>query len=314
MGYEKKSSGPPPSSLTSSVAQSQATFPRRHTILSLDLPEAHQALAHLESLMKPDAYSCVTGMRYADNSKYVRWELPADLKTIYLMQITDVQFGHIQCRYERVLEYRDWILAAPNRFMLWCGDMIDASTKLSVGDPWENFAAPAAQVYKFCEIWAPARHRILGFVGGNHERRAFIFGDLGSEIAKYLRIPYSAGRQFVDIHFGAHRPFKISLWHGAGGARTKGAIAQTLDRFVQQGDSQLYLMGHLHQPMVMPMWKQYREGKSQRIALQKVIGAVGSSFLETWATYGEVAGYAAHDVLMACAELEANGKWQVNLR
>ena len=264
--------------------------------------------------MPPDLYPCTTGMRYEDNIKYVKWTFPTDLKTIYLMQITDVQFGHVMCRYDRVAEFRDWVLAEPNRFMLWGGDMIDAGTKLSIGDPWEQIAGPAAQVYKFAEVWAPARNRILGFVGGNHERRSFTYGDLGSEIARLLKIPYSCGRQVVDVYFGQHTPFKISLWHGSGGARTKGAVAQVLDRFMQQGDSQLYLMGHLHQPLIMPAWKQYREPQSQQIRLQKVIGGLGSSFLETWQTYGEVAGFAAHDVLMPCAVLEADGKWEVRLR
>ena len=287
---------------------------RKSLIPTPDLPETKNALAVLESAMAPDVYRCSTGMRFSDNVKYVRWEFPPELDSIYLMQITDVQFGQIMCRYDRVLEFRDWILAEPNRFMLWGGDMIDAGTKLSIGDPWEQIAGPAAQVYKFAEVWAPARHRILGFVGGNHERRAFTYGDLGSEIARVLRIPYSMGRQFIDIYYGKHQPFKISLWHGSGGARTKGAVAQVLDRFMQQGDSQLYLMGHLHQPLIMPAWKQYRDPKSQKIQLQKVIGALGSSFLETWGTYAEVAGFAAHDVLMPCAHLEPNGHWEVILK
>ena len=290
------------------MAQSKSLIPKP------DLPETRNALSLLEANMPPDVYPCQTGMRYQDNVKYVKWEFPETLHTLTLMQITDVQFGHVQCRYNRVIEFRDWILSEPNRFMFWGGDMVDAGTKLSIGDPWEQIAGPAAQVYKFCEVWGPARHRILGYVGGNHERRAFTYGDIGSEIARILRIPYSAGRQAVDVYFGAHQPFKISLWHGAGGARTKGAVAQVLDRFMQQGDSQLYLMGHLHQPLIMPAWKQYREPKSQQIRLQKVIGALGSSFLETWGTYGEVAGYAAHDVLMPCAKLEVDGHWEMLLR
>lgn len=279
------------------------------------LPETRTALAHLETLMHPDEVSIQTGMRYADNVKYVRVEIPPTLDEVLLMQITDVQFGHIACRYDRVIEYRDWILAEPNRFMLWGGDMIDAATKISIGDPWENLAGPLRQIFKFCEVWAPARHRILGYVGGNHERRGqTTYGDLGATIATHLKIPYSLGRQVIDIHYGKHKPFKVSLWHGAGGARTKGTVAQTLDRFMQQGDSQLYLMGHVHQPLVMPIWKQYRHPQTMRVALQKVIGAVGSSFLETWNTYGEAAGFAAHDVLMACTHLTPNGKWEVTLR
>ncbi|KKL48236.1 hypothetical protein LCGC14_2327560, partial [marine sediment metagenome] len=133
-------------------------------------------------------------------------------------------------------------------------------------------------------------------------------------IATMLKIPYSNGRQLIDIHFGDHRPFKASLWHGRGAARTKGTIAQTLQRFMQQGDSQLYLMGHLHQALILPDWKEYRHPVRNTIELKKVIGAVGSSFMETWGTYGEVAGYSAGDVMMARTVLERNEKWEVTLR
>lgn len=193
-----------------------------------------------------------------------------------LIQLTDVQFGHVHCKYQRVMEFRDWVLAAENRFMVWTGDMIDAWAAWSPGRPWENIADPQTQVFKFCEVWAPARHRVLGYVGGNHERRAIpAFGDLGVLLATLLKVPYSNGKQHIDVFFGKHAPFKITQWHGRGGARTKGTVAQTLHRFANDGDSQLYLMGHLHQPLIMPFWKEAR-GAAQRVVLQKCVAALGS--------------------------------------
>lgn len=257
-----------------------------------------------------------SGMVYGEQAKYVAWEVPArKFETIELVQVTDVQFGHAFCKYDRVIEYRDWILAAPNRFMLWTGDNVDAWALWSPGRAFDQICDPQSQVYRFCEVWAPARHRILGYVGGNHERRAIPgFGDLGVLIAQLLRIPYSNGRQFLDIYFGKHAPFKVALWHGGGSGRTKGSIANTLQRFMAQGDAQLYLMGHLHQPLLLPDWKEERDVVRQRVNLKKCIGAVGSSFLETWGTYGEVSGYAGTDVMMARAIVEPNGKWELTLR
>src|SRR3990167_423222 len=257
-----------------------------------------------------------SGMIYGHETKYLTWNFEDfAFDRLELLQITDCQFGHVMCKVDRLKEYRDWILAEPNRFMLWTGDMVDAWAMWSPGDPWDQIGNPQTQVYKFVELWAPARHRILGYVGGNHERRAKPgFGDLGQLLSTLLQIPYSAGRQFIDIYFGKHKPFKISLCHGAGGARTKGTVAQILDRFMQQGDSDLYLCGHVHQPMVMPIWKQVRERGQKRIALRKCFGCVGSSFLETWATYGEIAGYAGHDVLMPRCVLTADGKYELTLK
>jgi len=281
------------------------------------LTQTHQFLQQYWNSLPPDEVAMSSGMHYGEQSKYVNWDFNdgPEHETLELLQITDVQFGHIGCRIDRIKEYRDWVLSKPNRYMLWTGDMVDAWALWSPGTGFEQIADPQSQVMQFCNLWAPARHRILGFVGGNHERRAIpAFGDLGVLIATMLKIPYSNGRQLVDIHFGDHKPFKVSLWHGRGAARTKGTIAQTLQRFMQQGDSQLYLMGHLHQALILPDWKEFRHPTRNRIELRKVIGAVGSSFMETWGTYGEVAGYSAGDVMMARTVLERNGKWEVTLR
>lgn len=247
-------------------------------------------------------------------TKYLSWDFSkAKFNTLELVQITDMQWGHICCKRDRVLEYRDWVLAKPNRYMLWTGDNIDSAHMQSKGTPWENTGSPQQQMFEFVEVWAPARHRILGYVGGNHERRVLTtFGDLGIAIAALLQIPYSRGKQLIDIHFGKHTPFQVSQWHGVGGARTKGTVAQVLTRFASEGDSQLYLMGHLHQPMIIPFWKERRG--VQGIRAVKTIAALGSSFMDNWGSYGEVSGYAAGDVLMPRCLLEKDGSWEVTLK
>ena len=268
--------------------------------------------------MAPDCIKIQTGMHYGEQAKYVTARIEEkDAKkwgTLELIQLTDLQLGHSLCKVQRIIEYRDWILSAPNRFIIMTGDNVDAATIFSPGTPWDNLFGPQSQAYRFAEIFAPARHRILGYVGGNHERRAMpAFGDIGTLIATLLRVPYSAGQQFIDVHFGEHKPFKIHTWHGVGGARTKGAVAQNLDRMMQRGDSQLYLCGHYHQGIVLPGWRTERDIRG-RIKLVKIMGAVGTSFLEFYGGYAEVMGLNPSDTLMARAVLELDGHWQLTLK
>jgi hypothetical protein len=247
-------------------------------------------------------------------AKYLSWDFSkAKFKTLEILQITDMQFGHTCCKVERVIEYRDWVLAKPNRYMVWTGDNIDSATMQSKGTTWENVGTPQQQMFGFCKLWAPARDRILGYVGGNHERRALTtFGDLGITIAALLRVPYSRGKQLIDITFGKHPAFRLAQMHGVGGGRTKGSIAQDLMRFASEGDSQMYFMGHLHQPMIIPFWKERRiDGKIHAV---KTIAARGSSFLETWGSYGEIHGHGPSDVMMPRCVIEADGHWEVTLR
>jgi hypothetical protein len=191
--------------------------------------------------------------------------------------------------------------------------MVDAATVLSVGSPYENKFEPKEQLLKFVEVAMPFRHRILSYVGGNHEfRTSKTFGECGSVIATLLGIPYSNGIQMLDVHFGEHKPFRVSTWHGAGSAKTKGAKLMMLHRFMSQGDSQLYLVGHLHDIVLTYDWRQIR--KNDDIKLEKICGVMSSSFLDFWGGYGERAGLTPSDTLMARVILEPTGRWETTLR
>lgn len=269
----------------------------------------------MEKRLPSDVLDLDCSHRIGDEAKYVSVRIDPELypKGIELLHITDVQFGHLMCNVPKFREYRDWILAKPNRFTLWGGDMVDAAHAMSVASPYENSVEPQQQVFQFVREAAPMRHRIIAYVGGNHERRSSkMFGDLGHLIATLLRIPYSAGKQLVDIHYGEHKPFKVSLWHGGTGSKTKGAKMQMLHRFMQQGDSQLYLVGHLHDVMQTFDWRERRKGR--RIVLEKFAGAMSSSFLEYWGTYAEVAGLAPSDTMMWRVILEPTGHWEMTIR
>lgn len=268
-------------------------------------------LKRFRSLFEECPLNLISGMHHGDQTKYLRYNLTHLAEPIDLIQITDMQFGHVLCKEDKVIAFRDWVLAKPNRYMLWTGDNVDAGTKLSVGSPWEQKMEPQGQIYSFCEIWAPARHRILAYVGGNHERRGVpTFGDLGSLIAYLLEIPYSGGRQFIDFQFG-RKTIGVDLWHGTGAARTAGAQMMMLDRFMQTGDADVYLCGHIHTAMVRFFWRMRRKPWENTIRLHRVGGAISTSFLEYFNTYAEVAGMAPSGLLMARIVIKPSGQWEL---
>ena len=249
-------------------------------------------------------------------ARYLRWDFSnVKTETIELLQITDIQYGHKACAVEKLHEYLAWVLAEPQRYVSLGGDLVDAGHVQSKGSPFEQIGDPQEELWNFVRIMAPVRHRILGYVGGNHERRSIpTFGDIGKSIATILKIPYSPGKQHIDITFGKHRPFKITTWHGGGSGQTPGAIANSLVRLMSQSDSQLYLTGHLHQAMTIPTSREVRDSKGG-MKLVKVVGARGSSFLNHYGTYAEVVmGCAPQAILMPRTVLEKNGHWEVTLR
>ena len=246
---------------------------------------------------------------------YVTLSLEDHPTLVELIHITDVQYGHQSFKPARFQEFSAWILESPHRFILLGGDLIDAATQFSVQSPYENKWEPSEQVLRLVEdLLMPQRPRILGYVGGNHERRtAKGFGAAGRLIATLLGIPYSRGVQHIDVFYGEHQPFKVSLWHGGGSARTKGAKAQLLHRFMHQADSDVYLVGHLHDVVLLFDWRQKRL-ENGKIDLVKYAGAMSSSFLEYWNTFAEEAGIPPTDTMMARIGLEPDGGWEVTLR
>lgn len=271
-------------------------------------------LARLKALRPDDVVRLDTGMHYGEESKYVTVRFdPRKYSTIELLALTDVQFGHLYCNEDKFDEYLRWLLSEKNRFVLFLGDMIDAATAISIASPYENTVEPQGQVFRFVEKAMPIRHRILGYCGGNHERRGVkTFGDLGRLIATLLEVPYSAGKQFIDVHYGEHTPFRNSIWHGRGASITKGAKAQMLHRFMGQGDSQAYWVGHLHDGIILFDWREKRE--RGRIKLEKIVGTMSTSFLEHYGTYAEVAGLPGSDTMMTRVVLYPTGKWELTAR
>lgn len=270
----------------------------------------------IEKVLQDYAPTLAQSMVIRGQARYVTWDFRnLDFETLELLQITDIQFGHKECNEEKLHEYLNWVITEPNRYILLGGDLVDAGHKLSKGSPFEQIGDPQEELWRFAELFAPYRHRVLGYVGGNHERRSIdTFGDLGKSLATILQLPYSPGKQHIDILFGEHDPFAITQFHGRGAGRTKGAITNVIVDLMRQSDSQLYLVGHLHQAQTVIDWREYRDGYGG-MQLQKIVGGMGSSFLKHYGTYAEVIMAAnPQDTMMHRTVLDKNGKWEVTLR
>lgn len=251
-----------------------------------------------------DVLSLTLSQRMQYEAKYVTLTVPDSFKEFEIVHITDVQYGHITCAVDKFRKFLDWILEVDNRFVVFGGDMIDSVTKQSVGGTHDNLWEPSEQILRFVEETARIRHRVLGYVGGNHERRV---PGQAMLIASLLRIPYSSGEQVIDINFGDHRPFKVGLYHGSGSAVTAGAIAQKIDRWMKKMNCNLYFIGHLHRfQLLVDARVMAHRG---RFKLQDVVGLMSTSFQEYWGSYAEVAGLNPSRIRMGRAVLEPDGHW-----
>ena len=121
-----------------------------------------------------------------DQIKYLSYEFPKKFPQVEIIHLTDLQIGSKKFLKAKFLNYRQWILAEPYRFAVLGGDVVDAATLLSIGSPYDNEGEPIEQVDVATELLQPLADagRILGYVGGNHERRTIKTGDLHRDIPK----------------------------------------------------------------------------------------------------------------------------------
>ena len=242
--------------------------------------------------------------------------LPEDWDTPIIFVKGDEQLGHVTCDEDRIIKDITWVEKNPQCVVMLLGDAIDAATDRSPGSIRENKIGPITQANRYIDIHRPIREKIIGYVGGNHERRidkALSEGGAGVRmIAEGLstpdhKIPYSGGLLLLDLYWRNHL-WTFTLFHGAGAASTPGSITQRLQKNIMLTDSLITLSGHLHSEMKTSrrFVKRSAEGK---IKVTKQTSLQCGTYLQYIGSYGEVAGLSPTGPDMIVIELLEDGRY-----
>ena len=94
-------------------------------------------------------------------------------KDIEVFPFSDLHVGSAEFDKELFDTYVQHVLAEPNRFCFFNGDLIDNALKSSVSDIYKATMGPKEQILETVEILQPLvdDNRIWGIVGGNHEKQ-----------------------------------------------------------------------------------------------------------------------------------------------
>ena len=171
-----------------------------------------------------------------------------------VLPISDVHWGSPECNKELFLENMQWAHEHKNVHLILNGDLLEASTRGSVGSGvYEQKANAGNQLEEMLAILKPFADegRIIGITNGNHEDRIYNMSgvDITRVMANELKTPYFKNGGFFKIGVGKQN-YHMYVTHGSSGATlpyTK--IKKTLDlgRFI---DVDLYASGHVHDNQV----------------------------------------------------------------
>lgn len=195
----------------------------------------------------------------------IKVNLPTELDKIYVEIFSDLHIGSKKCNYKQIAERIEKVKNDENRYCVILGDLINNSTKTSVGDVYEEELTPMQQIQKACMLFEPIKDKIIGITSGNHERRSYKTDgiDLVYWFARELRIEhlYDYCACLLFVRFGkkvgrgeggsnsGKMCYTIYMSHGDGnGGRTIGGKMNGLQRRGQIVDADIVITGHTHAP------------------------------------------------------------------
>jgi predicted phosphodiesterase len=198
--------------------------------------------------------------------KCIKNELPYYLSEIEIEIFSDLHLGSKKCDYQAIQRRIDRVKDNDNVYAIILGDVLNNSTRTSVGDVYEDSLTPMQQVNQATMMFYPIKDKILGVCSGNHERRSYKTDgvDLLYFFAKELgvadRYDYASCLLFVRLgcdnsraKSGKHSRkvcYSIYATHGDGqGGRTIGGKANGLQRRGQIINSDIVITGHTHAPL-----------------------------------------------------------------
>lgn len=93
-------------------------------------------------------------------------------RTIRVWALADAHIGARECDMDGLMAFVRKIGADPDSYLVLVGDILNNGIKDSLTNVYEETMPPSMQVQAAVDLLRPVADRILGVVGGNHERRS----------------------------------------------------------------------------------------------------------------------------------------------
>ena len=231
--------------------------------------------------------------------KVIKRDLGEQFKRIKLLCLSDFHIGDELCNLKLIKDVLSEIKDSPNTFIILNGDLMNNSTKSSVGDVYSEQMTPTEQILYLCDLLEPIKDRILCIATGNHEQRTQKNDgvDIIRLVSKQLGIEdrYSNGWWYIYLTLGMgnkHRPimYTITGIHGYGGGRKNGGKINNLVEMSDKVIADIYVMGHTHTPIMTRNSIYVPDYQHRSLVKKDKYYLMTNSFLE-YGGYGERYGF-----------------------
>lgn len=215
-------------------------------------------------------------------------------RTIKVWAVADVHIGAKEADIDGFAKFLKRIESEPDSYIVICGDVLNNGIRCqsSPTNIYDETMPPSAQVDLAAELLYPTRDRILGCVGGNHERRSAKAVDYDPmfQVMTLIGKPelYRPNMAFMRIILQADGKstmdsYAILLTHG----KTENKKRQ-FARSVEGVDA--IVSGHTHNGLIEKPTRICFTSRNN-VAVKSIVSLTATS----WLNYG---GYAASGLLL----------------
>lgn len=212
------------------------------------------------------------------NSDYkpILFNAPKEAQQIEIHPLHDIHRGNVMHNSKAWERLKRYILDAPNRYVIWIGDMMENATRNSKSDVFYQTEPPHEQKYWLRDQLIELKDRTAGILPGNHEIRsskdAGMFPVYDAAVMAGLEDKYRSSFMFVDIGVGTRTDTKkdTKQVHYVGYCvhkatnQVKFGSADALDGI------DFFLSGHDHQPMDRPRGRLCYDPHNKKITQRSV--------------------------------------------
>lgn len=237
--------------------------------------------------------------------KAIKVELSRELQSLEIVPFADLHLGDPLCDVNLIRQKIEYVKNNKNVYCVLNGDIMNNTTKTSVGDVYSERLTPMEQLQKAVELFEPIKDKIICVTNGNHEARTWKNDgiDLMGIFCTQLHIEHRYAREsaLIFLRFGtitrgvketngSGKVRKVSyvlfVTHGSGGGRKEGAKAIRLADMASIVDADIYIHSHTHLPMVMKQAFHRTDLQNSAVALVDKL-FVNTSAALNYGGYGE---------------------------
>ena len=195
--------------------------------------------------------------------KIIKTNLSKNFETLEIHTFADEHIGDPHSDIENLKRRIDHVAKTENAYCILNGDILDFTSRSSIGDIEGRKLNIMKQLEKAVELFEPIKKKIICVTNGNHENRGYRKEgfDISSVLASRLDLSdvYTPTSAFIFLRFGAppvgknksqKQIYTMYVNHGSGGGRKEGAKAIRLADMAAIIDADIYIHSHTHLPMI----------------------------------------------------------------